>query len=301
MAVADDGYTREALLASGWQQGSLLPADTCVSAVAWINDESQGHQKARKDAASRRRAGKLDGPYVYERATRPTDRMVLITQDCDIVKSPDEFPYVEFALVLETQKDGVVGEADTLTSARFFRMGDPGDGPPVRVLDVRFKAQADKGFLVTTPPDNTLLATMTERRRAALRIWLGRRLGREAVSDDDSRRIVEPVRSAWKQLCADSPERAQDWAAMTSELRFRHADGRLRLYAVTHEGIDPANPDVLEMLSWIVEAIDWPSLSVDLTITSEWTMTIGEHKTTQEIDLAWASYEEGFDEEEQAA
>ncbi len=82
--------------------------------------------------------------------------------------------------------------------------------------------------------------------------------------------------------------------SMTAELRFRHADGnRLHLYMITHDTVDPGDADLLEMTDWAVETIDWHEALVDVTVTNEWEMTIGEHRATQEIDLAWASYGEG--------
>lgn len=286
-------YDRDSLLATGWQQGSLLPEGVPIHPVAWIGEKTQGWPKARRDAMNRARNDVLDGPYVYTRPPSKGDRMALITQDCDILKPPEEFPYVEFALVLETSRAGVINEADSLTSARFFRLDDPRSGTPAQVLDFRFKAQADKGVLLEHPPENNLVQGMDQERRAVFREWLGRRLGREAVSDEDTERIVEPIREAWKTLAAENSETATAWESKTSELRFRHTeDGRLQLYVITHEALDPTDVDVLELTDWAVSTIDWPEALVDVTVSNEWELTIGEHRATQEIDLAWASYEE---------
>lgn len=293
MTDADSPYHRDALKAKGWHQGSLLPAATSLRPTVWVSDKEQGWSKARKDASARARRTELSGPYIYERPSKPSDRFALITQECDVLKPPDEFPIVELALVLETSSDAVIREADSLTSARYFRLGDPEAGPPASVLDYRFRAQADKGILVEHDPDNALLSAMSEPRRNLLREWLGRRLGREAVSDDDTQLLVEPIRAEWKKLSEEQPETASRWGSMISELRFRHAeDSRLRLYVITHEEVDSADPDLLEMVEWAVETLAWPESLVDVTITNEWVMTIGEHRTTHEIDLAWASYEE---------
>jgi len=286
-------YDRDSLHAKDWRQGSLLPATASLRPAVWISPKEQGWSKARRDAKARSRQAELSGPYIYERPSKPSDRFALITQECDVLKPPDEFPVVEFALVFETSSEAVIREADSLTSARYFRLGDPTARPPVAVLDYRFKAQAEKGMLVEHMPDNALVSKMPDARRAVLREWLGRRLGREAVSDDDTRHIVEPIRSAWKQLTEREPETASRWSEMTSELRFRHENAsRLRLYVITHDEVDAADPDLLEMTEWAVDHIDWSESSIDVIITNEWVMTIGEHRATQEIDLAWASYEE---------
>ena len=289
----EPAYDRDSLMATGWQQGSLLPDGVPICPVAWVSERTQGWPKARKDAKSRARRSPLTGPYIYERPQAQGDRMALITQECDILKPPTEFPYVEFALVLETAKAGVIREADSLTSACYFRLGDPATRTPAHVLDYRFKAQADKGVLLQHRPDNDLLGQMDDPRRAVLREWLGRRLGREAVSDDDTRRIVEPIREAWKKVSTEDSTRAKAWESKTSELRFRNTDdGRLHLYVITHDSVDSADVDLLELADWAVATIDWPEALIDLTVASEWDMSIGEHRATQEIDLAWASYEE---------
>ncbi len=286
-------YDRDSLDAKGWRQGSLLPATASLRPAVWISHKEQGWSRARRDAKARSRQAQLSGPYIYERPSKPSDRFALITQECDVLKPPDEFPIVEFALVFETSTDAVIREADSLASARYIRLGDTTAAPPVAVLDYRFKAQAEKGMLVEHTPDNVLVSQMSDARRAVLREWLGRRLGREAVSDDDTRRIVEPIRSAWKQLTEEEPETASRWSEMTSELRFRHTEApRLMLYVITHDEVDAADPDLLEMTEWAVEHIDWSGRLIDVVVTNEWVMTIGEHRATQEIDLAWASYEE---------
>jgi hypothetical protein len=286
-------YDRDSLDARGWRQGSLLPPTASLRPAVWISHKEQGWSKARRDAKARSRRAELSGPYIYERPSKPSDRFALITQECDVLKPPDEFPIVEFALVFETSSEAVIHEADSLSSARYLRLGDPTAAPPAAVLDYRFKAQAEKGRLVEHLPDNALVSKMSDTHLAVLREWLGRRLGREAVSDDDTRRIVEPIRSAWKQLTAEEPETASRWSEMTSELRFRHTEAsRLGLYVITHDQIDAADPDLLEMAEWAVEHIDWSESLIDIIVTNEWVMTIGEHRATQEIDLAWASYEE---------
>ncbi len=286
-------YDRDAMDAKGWRQGSLLPVGASLRCAVWISHKEQGWSRARKDAKARSRQAELSEPYIYERPAKASDRFALITQECDVLKAPDEFPIVEFALVFETSSVAVIHEADSLTSARYIRLGDPTSGPPVAVLDYRFKAQAEKGMLIEHTPDNALVSKMSDTRRAVLREWLGRRLGREAVSDDDTRRIVEPIRSGWKQLTEEDPETASRWSELVSELRFRHEKAsRLRLYVITHDEVDAADPDLLEMTEWAVEHIDWSESLVEVVVTDEWTMTIGEYRATQEIDLAWASYEE---------
>jgi hypothetical protein len=293
LAEAAPPYDRDSLDARGWRQGSLLPATAPVRPAVWISDQEQGWSKARKDASARARRGELSSPYLYERPSKQSDRFALISQECDVLKPPDEFPIVEFALVFETLSDAVIQEANSLTSARYFRLSDQTADGPIAILDYRFKAQAEKGVLVEHAPDNALVSNMSEARCAVLRGWLGRRLGREAVSDEDTLRIVEPIRSAWKALTEEQSELASEWGHLTSELRFRRTEGpRLRLYIITHDQMDAGDPDLLEMADWVVQQISWSESLIDLTITSEWVMTVAEHRATQEIDLAWASYEE---------
>ena len=208
MTTEGSPYGREALKAKGWHQGSLLPTPAAIKPTAWVSPGEQGWTKARKDVVARTRQAELTGPYVYERPPKGSDWLALITQECDVLKPPDEFPIVEFALVFETSSEAVLREADSLTSARYFRLGDPEAEAPVSVLDFRFRTQAEKGFLIEHSPDNALVMEMSGPRRSTLREWLGRRLGREAVSDDDTRLIVEPTREAWKTLSQAQPATA---------------------------------------------------------------------------------------------
>lgn len=289
----DASYGRAALIATGWQQGSLLPENSGISPTAWASHQSQGNAKVRKEATSRTRHGDLTAPFLWQRPSAKGNRLALITQQCDVVKSPDDFPFVEFALVIETKNEHLIREAESLTSARYFRLDRADDDTgSAQILDIACKTQADKGILHLHAADNTHVNQMDDTRRSILREWLGRRLGREAVSDDDTKRIVEPIREAWKTLAAEEPETASRWNEKIAEFRFRHDASRLQLYVIGHDVNDEADTDLLVASDWAVTTASWVEEQIDVTIIDEWHFSIAEHRQSHEIDLSWASYEE---------
>lgn len=121
---------RKSLAATDWQQGSLLPVSANLSPLVWIGDQHQGLAKARKDANNRKRRGQLSAPYAHPWPMGQKHRMALISQDCDVIKAPDDFACVEFALVFETDNANMIATAAGLTSARYFRLGElDGESP----------------------------------------------------------------------------------------------------------------------------------------------------------------------------
>lgn len=268
----------------------MLPTGHGIAPAAWVIEAQQAISKTAKAAKQRSRQGAAF-PFLWERPARPTDRLMLLTQQCDVVKPPDDFPLVEFGLVLETSTAGVIAEAAMLTSARYFLLSPREAEPPALVLDVRFRTQVDKGALLQHPPDNTVIDAMNRAGQRHLADWLGRRYEREAVEDRDTDEIVEPVRSAWRALSEADPETAARWGHQIAELRYqRNDDDGFILYGVAYEP-DADQVAVLEILGWVVEQFS-AGIEVELIATNLWEMSVGERLATQEIDLEWASYEE---------
>jgi hypothetical protein len=229
-------------------------------------------------------------PFVWERPAREVDRLVLLTQQCDVIKPPEEFPLVEFALAFETKSAGVLAEARLLTSARYFLLTRRDAEPPGVVLDVRFRCQADKGLLLELEPDNTLIDGVERQGQRHLADWLGRRYEREAVSDADTEQVVEPVRRGWRALSEERPELATQWAEQLAEIRYlRDENNRLTIYGVAYEA--GSEEEILEVLGWVLEQLP-AHPDAELVVTDLWQLSVAERLLTQEVDLEWASYEE---------
>jgi hypothetical protein len=287
--LAGEGIDREQLLRSGWRQGSVLHPSAGLAAAAWVVEDRQGTTKLAKAAKQRGHQGG-DFPFLWERPARDVDRLVLLTQQCDVIKPPDEFPLVEFALAFETKSAGVLAEANLLTSARYFLLTRRGAEPPGMVVDVRFRCQADKALLLEVGPDNTLIDGLDRQAQRHLAAWLGRRYEREAVSDIDTEQVVEPVRRGWRSLSEERPELAAQWASQLAEVRYlRDENDRLTIYGVAYEAGIEGN--ILEMLGWVLEQLP-AHQDAELVLTDLWHLPVAERLLTQEIDLEWASYEE---------
>jgi hypothetical protein len=287
--LAGDGIDREQLLRSGWRQGSVLDPSAGLTAAAWVVEKRQGTTKLAKAAKQRGHQGDAF-PFLWERPPRDVDRLVLLTQQCDVIKPPEEFPLVEFALAFETKSAGVLAEANLLTSARYFLLTQRGAEPPGVVLDVRFRCQADKGLLLELEPDNTLADALDRQGERHLAEWLGRRYEREAVADTDTEQVVEPVRRGWRSLSEERPEVAAQWASQLAEVRYlRDENDRLTIYGVAYEA--GAEGEILELLGWVLEQLPGHH-DAELVVTDLWKLSVAERLLTQEIDLEWASYEE---------
>ena len=125
--------------------------------------------------------------------------MMVITQTCDILKTPGEMPQVEIARVFVTTSENVIAQAQDFGSARFFRVNAFHE-PEALILDYGHRALLDKGFIGAVAPDNALVDGWDVAQRERLARWLGQRCSRPAIADEDYEQITRPVRDEWKKL-----------------------------------------------------------------------------------------------------
>lgn len=292
MTDGEDPYSREALIASGWQQLSLLPEGTELPHVAWIHHEHRGSTKARRAAnAQLQERGELHEPFVHDRPPGDGDRLVVVTQRCDLVKTPNDFPFVEVAKASWSDNDRTLDAAARKTSAVQFLLTERGRAPGL-VLDARFRVHLEKGFLAAHQPDNSILDAMPPARRRDFEIWMGLRYSRPTVPEQDMATIVGPIRAGWVDL--DDVVAAR-WRDRFAELRYVHTGGELKLIAVTFEPVGQDDIDGLELLDWMREQVAEHHPDPDLRLTSYFDMTRAEELASTEIDLHWVSFEEEVD------
>jgi hypothetical protein len=278
-----------------WEQGSLLPADAGVLPLQWChpaNPQLKASRSALKVA--KQKGNEPTEPFMVGIPAKQGDRMMLITQTCDIAKAPTELPQVEVARVFTTTKEKVKAQAQNFGSARYFRV-NASDEPVALILDYGHRALLDKGFLGAVAPDNTLVQGWVANQRERLGRWLGRRYDRPAIPDIDYEQITRPVRQAWEKLVDEEPETAAAYSRAYSEWRYRReGDGFLTLYLLSPE----AEPDellALEVGDFIVEAIK-PAFPGRITVATDrrsyQTFTKSDELSTEQIDMEWASYDE---------
>lgn len=275
-----------------WRQGSLLPLAATPPALYWAHPVQQSSRPARSAvrASRRERAPSPEACAHAVRAVREGERAVVIGHTCDLVKSAETMPQVELARAFTTDNATVIAEATNLGSSRYFRLDD-GAGTSALVLDYSWRTFVDKAYLAVYAPENDCVRA-PERRKALAR-WLGRRYMRPVLSDEDVESIADPIRRRWQRLAAEEPETAGRYGAEFSEFRFRRDANGVTLYTLSPR----PDPDVvvsLEVASVLVEALEPHHGVVHVAdVRSYYTFTKADELRTEQIDLDWASHEEG--------
>jgi hypothetical protein len=295
--MTDDAkdVTTQALRETAWRQGSLLPRGIATPPTLWAHPARQGVKAARSEiAVARRQGSEVTAPRIATRAFREDERLVVISQTCDILKAPEVLPQVEAALAITTATAEIIDEALNLGSARFRLLQTHASGEAV-VLDYAWRTFLDKGFLLECEPDNTIVDGYDVADIKTLARWLGRRYARPVLGDADVRDIADPVRDRWAQLRRDEPESALRYSREYPEFRFRReSHGGLTLFVLSaqEEPDEMLGLEVAGLLAEVLEPIHG-TVTVDPGKRSYHTFTKADELSTEQIDLEWASYEEG--------
>lgn len=282
---------------SPWEQGSLLPESATVLPLQWVHPDSPATKTAKGAVTNARRRAEATAPLPVAGPGKQGDRMMVISQSCDIVKPAGELPQVEVARVFSTDKPRTIAQAQDFGSARYFRVNVPAE-PIAAILDYGQRALLDKGFLSAVEPDNTLLDAFTEEQHRTLAAWLGRRYSRPAVPDEDYPVITGPVREAWKQLVETDAETAQRVNREYAEWRYRREDdGSLTIYILALSD-EPDAMTALEVSDFLTQTLGpvYPGpVRVATNKRSYATFTKADELSTEMIDMEWASRDEDAD------
>jgi hypothetical protein len=294
MAEAGDSSTERV---SPWEQGSLLPEDAGVLPLQWVHPDHPTTKATRGAVTAARRRGEVTKPFPVPTSAKQGDRLMVLTQSCDLLKPSAELPQIEVARVFSTDNAATIALAQDFGSARFFRVNDTAE-PEAVIVDYGLRALLDKGFLAALEPDNVLLDALSDERRQTLARWLGQRYARPAVPDEDYPVITEPVRNAWKKLLDEEPETAQRFNREYAEWRYRREeDGTLTVYILA-PGDEPDEVTALEVVEFLTEALQgvYPGdVRVATDKRSYATFTKLDELTTEQISMEWASRDEMSD------
>lgn len=278
-----------------WEQGSLLPDGLGVLPLQWVHPDKQATKTARGAVTAARRRGGCTEPLAVAGPGKQGDRMMVITQSCDVIKPPDQLPQVEVARVFASDNPRIIAQAQDFGSARFFRVNDITE-PVAEILDYGQRALLDKGFLEAVSADDRLVAQFSDEQRNTLGRWLGQRYSRPAVPDEDYEVITRPIRDAWMQLVDNEPETVQRFNSEYAEWRYRReADGSLTMFIVSPKG-EPEPMTALEVTDFLTQALDgvYPGpVAVATDKRSYATFTKADELTTEQVSMEWASHEEG--------
>lgn len=275
-----------------WRQGSLLPASVIVPTLQWVEPSSPETKLGRKTVQAERRASGEDprGLLVGIGGRKDSERVIVLTQTCDLIKPADALPQLEVARVFATGNERTIAQAQDFGSSRYYRL-DSGDGDAT-VLDYGHRALAEKGFLRAYEPDNALIAAWDEADQERFVRWLGQRYARPAIPDEDYELITRPVRDAWKSL---APEVAAALNREYAEWRYRREnDGSLTIYVLSREAsADPMT--ALEVTDFLTQAIEptYPgAVHVALDRRSYHEFTKADELSTHQINMEWVSHDE---------
>lgn len=275
-----------------WQQGSLLPSGVVVATLQWIASAHPQTKVGRKAVdAAQRGGGELPAFVVGEGARKSEDRVMVLTQTCDLIKPAEALPQVEVARVFATTNQRTIAQAQDFGSARFFRLDAADDGPAL-VLDYGQRALVEKGVLRAISPDDDVVLSWDDAQRERLARWLGQRYARPAIPDEDYELITRPVRDAWRDL---DPEAASALNREYAEWRYRReGDGSLTLFTLSRDA-DPDPLVALEVADFLTQAIEpgYPGrVRVATDRRSYHRFTKADELSSHQISMEWASHED---------
>jgi hypothetical protein len=292
--VAEASESSAESTSPSWEQGSLLPESVTLLPLQWVHPDTPATKTAKGAVTAARRRGEVTEPFPVPGPGKQGDRMMVISQSCDIVKPASDLPQVEVARVFTTDKPRTIAQAQDFGSARYFRVNNPAE-PVAAILDYGQRALLDKGFLSAVAPDNTLLDALDDEQRKTLAAWLGRRYSRPAVPDEDYPVITGPVREAWRQLVEEEPESAQRFNREYAEWRYRREDdGSLTIYILALRD-QPDEMTALEVTDFLTQALQgvYPGpVNVATDKRSYFTFTKADELSTEQINMEWVSRDE---------
>lgn len=189
----DEQLLGDRLYSSGWKQGVIFTAPSAAFA----------HNTPPPNGSSTTLS-------IEQRAVKAKERLVLVTQDCDITAKTDDEPYVE-ALICDTKSASFASKIDR-NSARYFLID-----PATRlVANARYRVVLDKRALVALTPEPWL--SSQDRFERFVR-WLARRYDRPAIPDEMVKVFQDPIQQALQALDQTSPAVGAAFSRAIHEMR----------------------------------------------------------------------------------
>jgi len=285
--VSDISVERQ-LEDAGWEQGSLLPP--LASSVIFL--PSNPVTSASRAAVKRAEPSLVNVPgftphHIASAPPRASDHLVVVTQACDIVRSPSVEPTV-MAMRAFTTDNGNILRAAASNSTRYFLL-DPDRG---LVVDATVVSIIEKPFLATLIPASGVPDAETQRRFG---LWLGHRFNRPALPD----RVVEVVvRPILENLRAMQDAGDEDWRVLddVKEVRVAKITGGLPfdvrlLFIVPDAGLPDAGAGLARLAGRMREWLD-PGAArlVAAQPLTYFSISVGDYYTTDRIYLDYYTY-----------
>lgn len=185
----------ETLFELGWQQGTLFCAPSACFSLNKFSDQDP------------------DEPIVQEtRKTKPNEKFVLISQDCDVVASEAEYhePYVE-AILCKPEKQKFVRRISSI-SARWFVI----DANSGLVAHAKYRTQFDKKALCSLTPEPW--PNGPNKLDEFIR-WLARRYDRPSMPDAMHEAFQRPLIERVAEFEQENPDIFATFNRVVSDVR----------------------------------------------------------------------------------
>lgn len=252
MADAGAGTRHDELT---WEQGSLLPPGVTLRPLHWVHQDNAETRTGKGELKARSRRGEVTAPFPVEGPYKSGDRMMVITQTCDLIKPADVLPQFDVARIFSTDKPQMITQSQDFGSARYHRVNDPTE-PVALVLDYGHRALIEKGLLRAVSPDNSIRDAWSQEQAKRVARWLGQRYSRPAIADEDYEQITRPVREAWETLVVEESETAASINGDFAEWRYRREqDGSLTIFTLSPKP-EPDELIALDLRGFLTEALE---------------------------------------------
>jgi hypothetical protein len=172
------------------------------------------------------RGAPRDEPVISAQLPLDPALVVVVSQDCDLVRPLDREPYLQLAPLTRVEQ-GLYDEVVRFGSARFFPYPSVGEEEPL-VVDVRVVATIEKPALLSDQIER-LGCPLTEPQRSRLRAWLGSRFARVAFPDEIAELVVLPIQQAADKLAEDANFRRAFATVYFTGLRYTEGIGQCSL------------------------------------------------------------------------
>lgn len=273
--MADSGQDEQSLgdrlYSSGWKQGAIFTA----SFAMFVHNAPA--------------ANAPNALGIQQRPVKAKERLVLVTQDCDITAKTDE-PYVE-ALVCDTKGASFATKIDR-NSARYFLID-----PVTRlVANARYRVVLDKRALVALTPEPW--PSTPDRFERFVR-WLARRYDRPAIPDAMVKVFQDPVQQALEALDQTSPAVGAAFSRAIHEVRVNlpeHEQPPFELqlvFLIKHEALTEEEDNSLSTVFEVIQAALNPALVTldpDLRIVTTEEISMAEYFATRPLFLEYLTY-----------
>jgi hypothetical protein len=199
-----DEFLGKQLYDAGWKQGTLLPV-LPWSVIYNVNDPITKIAKTAKQKMDNQTRRKLETtpieatslPYaIASDVSRLKDYLVLISQDCDIVKAPNQIPTI-FAMRAFVTDNGQIRRAAASNSTQYFLL----DEKQGLVVDATIIVPIEKPVLTNFTPQ---AGAPNDNIKRLFAKWVAHCFNRPAFPDEVVKAVIAPILNSLRMMQAEN-------------------------------------------------------------------------------------------------